>query len=139
MVMNRRSLINGTLFSGFAALAPDQQSRSSSQGNTDDAVVAKAIDDLNATLRHTAETSSELARIREQQRIFLKANQKFPDFIEIGIGVWESLFDWHVRHQQPLSVARNAEGRYTMSVTFSTLVLRPEMAENYVGIGMDSR
>jgi hypothetical protein len=81
----------------------------------------------------------ELARIRDQQRIFLNANQKFPDFIEIGIGIWENLLDWHVRHQQPLSVARNAEGRYTMAVAFSTLVLRSEMAENYVGIGMDSR
>ena len=137
--MNRRSLINGTLFSGWTAFAPGQQGRGSSQGNTDDAVVAKAIDDLNTTLRHAVETSPELARIREQQRIFLKTNQKFPDFIEVGVGIWESVFDWHIRHQQPLSVARNAEGRYTMAVAFSTLVLRSEMAENYVGIGMDLR
>jgi hypothetical protein len=77
--------------------------------------------------------------VQKQQRIFLKANQKYPDFIEVGVAIWENVFDWHVRHQQPLSVSRNAEGRYTMAVAFSTLILRPEMAESYVGVGMDVR
>jgi hypothetical protein len=139
VVIDRRSVLNGTLFSGLAALSPAAQSRSSSQSANDDAVVAKAIDDLNATVRRTLETSPELARLREQQRVFLRANQKFPDFIEVGIAVWESIFDWHVRHQQPLSVARSAEGRYIMAVAFTTLILRPELAENYVGPGMDAR
>ena len=139
MVVDRRSLLNGTLFSGLAALAPAQQSRSSPQDSRDEAAVAKAIDDLNTTIQHTFEISPELARIRQQQRIFLKANQKFPDFIEVGVGVWESVVDWHIRHQQPLSVSRGAEGRYIMTVAFTTLILRPELSENYVGIGMDSR
>jgi hypothetical protein len=139
MMVNRRSLINGTLFSGLATLAPDAQSRGGAQTTADEAAVAKAIDDLNSTVRRAVETSPELARIRDQQRTFLKANQKFPDFIEIGIGVWENVVDWHIRHQQPLSVSRSGEGRYIMAVAFTTLVLRPELSENYVGIGMDSR
>ena len=56
----------------------------------------------------------------------------------MGIGVWENVFDWHIRHQQPLSVSRNAEGRYILGVAFTTLVLRPELSENYVGPGMDT-
>ena len=76
--------------------------------------------------RDDQNVSPELAHIREQQRVFLRANQKFPDFIEIGINVWESVYDWHVRHQQPLSISRNAEGRYTMMVALTTLVLRPD-------------
>jgi hypothetical protein len=139
MMVNRRSLINGTLFSSLATLAPDAQSRGGAQTTADEAAVAKAIDDLNSTVRRAVETSPELARIRDQQRTFLKANQKFPDFIEIGIGVWENVVDWHIRHQQPLSVSRSGEGRYIMAVAFTTLVLRPELSENYVGIGMDSR
>jgi hypothetical protein len=138
MVTDRRSLINGTLFSGFAALGSAPQSRSGSSGDADTAS-AKAVSELNDTIRRAVQTSPELARIREQQRIFLKANQKFPDVIEVGIGVWESVFDWHVRHQRPLSVSTNAEGRYTMAGAFSTLVLRPELSENYVGVGMDAR
>jgi len=139
MVVDRRSLLNGTLFSGLAALTPVQQSRNSSPDARDDVVIARAVNDLTAMVQQAVATSPELARIREQQRVFLRANQKFPDFIEVGITVWESVFDWHIRHQQPLSVSRNAENRYIMAVAFTTLVLRPELQENYVGIGMDSR
>jgi hypothetical protein len=139
MNVDRRALINGAMFSGLAALTPVQQSRNSSQDNRDDALVAKAINDLNTTVQHAVQTSPELGRIREQQRTFLRANQKFPDFIEVGVGVWESVVDWHIRHQQPLSVSRSAEGRYIMTVAFTTLILRPELSENYVGPGMDAR
>lgn len=137
-MVNRRSVINGGLLAGFAAIVPGQQTRSAAQTDADSAV-AKAIADLNGTIQRGMETSPELARIREQQRTFLKANQKFPDFIEVGINVWESVSDWHIRHQQPLSVTRTAEGRYAMTVGFTTLLLRPDFIENYVGLGMDAR
>jgi len=130
--------MNGGFLTGIAALVePQQSSRSGSQG--DDAIVARAIYDLNDTLRRTLDTSRELVRIREQQRIYLRAAQKFPDFIEVGIAVWESVYDWHVRHQLPLSLSRNADGRYAMTVAFTTLVLRPDASENYVGAGVDAR
>jgi len=95
MVVDRRSLLNGTLLSGLAAFAPAQQSRSTSQDNRDDLAVARAINDLNATVQHAAQTSPELARIRDQQRVFLRANQKFPDFIEVGIGEPRRIGDRH--------------------------------------------
>src|SRR4029450_9532670 len=135
MVGDRRSLPNGTLFSGLAALTPVQQSRSGSPDNRDDLAVAQAINDLNTTVQHAVQTSPELARIRDQQHIFLKANQKFPDFIEVGVGVWESVVDWHIRHQQPLSVSRSAEGRYIMAVGVTTLILRPAVWANYLRPG----
>jgi len=135
--MERRNVINGGLFAGLAALVP-AQSRSTSQ-RTDDSDVAKAIADLKDTITQAIQTSPELSRIRDQQRIYLKANQKFPDFIEVGIAVWESIYDWHVRHQQPLAVTRTAEGRYAMTVTFTTLLLRPDFVENYLGTGFDLR
>ena len=136
-MFNRRNMINGSLLAGFAAFAPgQQQSRSTSQSNDDPAVV-KAISELNDTIQRGLDVSPELSRIREQQRIYLRANQKFPDFIEVGITVWESVYDWHVRHQQPLSVTRTAEGRYAMTIAFTTLLLRPDFVENYVGMGLD--
>jgi hypothetical protein len=139
MVVDRRSLLNGTLFSGLAALTPAQQSRSSSQDNGDDLAVAKAINDLTTTVQRAVQTSPELARIRDQQHTFLKANQKFPDFIEVGLSVWEGVVDWHVRHQQSFSMSRSAEGRYIMAIGFTTLILRPDLSDNYVGPGMDAR
>jgi len=138
-MLDRRSVINGSLFAGLAAFTPAPQARTTSSSTADEAVVAKAVEDLNGTIEKLLDVSPELARIREQQRIFLRANQKFPDFIEIGIGVWESVYDWHVRHQQPLAMSQNAEGRYTMTVALTTLVLRPEVDANYVGNGLDAR
>ena len=58
MELNRRSLLNGTLFSGFAALSPDGQGRSSSQDySRDDAIIARAINELTTTVQHAAVTS----------------------------------------------------------------------------------
>jgi len=137
-MIDRRNVIHRSLFTGLAAFLPGQ-TRATSRANNDDPIVAKAISDLTNTIQKGIDVSSELARIREQQRIFLRANQKFPDIIEIGINVWESVYDWHVRHHQPLSVVRNPEGRYAMTVGFTTLILRPDYVENYVGVGMDMR
>jgi hypothetical protein len=47
--------------------------------------------------------------------------------------------DWPIRHQQPLSVSRSVDARYIMAVGFTTLILRPELSDNYVGPGMDTR
>ena len=59
--------------------------------------------------------------------------------MEVGSDVWESLYDWHVRHQQPMTAARTADGRYVMTVMFTTVILRPDQATNYVGYGFDAR
>jgi hypothetical protein len=49
------------------------------------------------------------------------------------------VYDWHVRHQQPITATRTADGRYVMTVMFTTLILRPEQAGSYVGYGFDAR
>jgi hypothetical protein len=136
-MMERRNLVGGGLLASAAALLTASPT-ASAQRNDDDGVAA-AIADLQKTVERGLAVSPELTRIREQQRTFLKANQKFPDFIEIGIGVWENLYDWHVRHQQPLDVNRTGDGRYVMTVMFTTLVLRPEQDSTYVGFGFDAR
>ena len=112
--------------------------RSGSQ-QPDNEAVSSAITDLRQTIDRGLQVSPELARIREQQRIFLRANQKFPDYIEIGIAVWESICDWHVRHMLPLQITRTPDGRYSMAVMLTNLVLRPEQAETFVGFGFDLR
>ena len=101
--------------------------------------VARAVDQLKEVVQRAQSVSPELARIREQQRVFLRANHKFPDFMDVGINVWESVYDWHVRHQQPLAIGRTAEGRYVMTVMFTTLILRPEQDVHHVGFGFDAR
>ena len=136
--MERRNLVGGGLLASAAAVLAAAP-LPAAQRNNDDAEVASAIADLQSVVERSLAVSPELTRIRDQQRTFLKANQKFPDFIDVGIGVWENLYDWHVRHQQPLNVARTADGRYVMTVMFTTLILRPEQDNNYVSFGFDAR
>jgi hypothetical protein len=139
--MERRHLVSGGLLAGLAGAfgfpppaAGAQQRRDESDERT-----AAAVDELRKVVDRGLQVSPELARIREQQRIFMRANQKFPDYIEIGIGVWENVYDWHVRHQRPVLIGRTTDGRYTMTVMETLLLLRPEQAETFVGFGFDAR
>jgi hypothetical protein len=102
---------------------------------------AAAVDQLRAALERQATPALVLGSIpliRQQQRIFIRAHNKYPDFIEVGLGVWEDVYDWHVRYQQPISAARLADGRYVLSFMFTNLVLRPDQAVEYVGFGFDN-
>jgi hypothetical protein len=136
-MVKRRDVITGGLAAGATALAGS--SAEAAQQRDESARVADAINELRKTLDLRVQTSPELARIREQQRLFLRSNQKFPDFMEVGIGVWENVYDWHVRHQHPVNVFRLGDGRYAMTVIQTTLILRPDQAEGYVGYGFDGR
>ena len=136
--MQRRNLVGGGMLAGAAALLGDPKPAPGAQDD-DSGATARAIESLRASLERQLAISPELERIREQQRVFLKSNHKFPDFIEIGIDIWESVYDWHVRHQQPITATRTADGRYVMTVMFTTLILRPEQASSYVGYGFDAR
>jgi hypothetical protein len=135
-MVKRRHLITGGLAAGAAALG---SAPAAAAQRDDDLPVANAIGELRRALERSVEVSPELARIREQQRTFLKANQKFPDFIEVGIAVWDDVIDWHIRHQQPLNVTRLADGRYVLTVMQTTLILRPDQAENFIGFAFDAR
>jgi hypothetical protein len=81
-------------------------------------------------------THGILVEIRRQFGIFLKANQKYPDFCEIGPAVFTDLYDWHVRDQQPIEISR-VENRTAIRFMFTWMVLRPEQVDNFVGIPFD--
>jgi hypothetical protein len=105
--------------------------------------ISGSIDQLRKTFEGQFDQSYAalwrgIGRIRQQQRQWLRSTQKFPDFIEVGVDVWDNVHDWHVAHQQPLSMGRAADGRYTMMFMFTTLVLRPEQALDYIGFPFDA-
>jgi hypothetical protein len=139
--MDRRHLVSGGLLAGLAgafgfpsAAVGAQQRRDEGNDRT-----AAAVDELRKVVDRGLDVSAELAKIREQQRLFMRANQKFPDYIEVGLGVWYSVYDWYVRHQRAVTIGRTTDGRYTMPVMETLLLLRPEQAESLVGFGFDAR
>jgi hypothetical protein len=80
-----------------------------------------------------------LGLIRRNQRQFLKSNQKFPDYMEVGANVWDELVDWHVRTIRQVQITQRPDGRYTMPFLQTTMVLRVDYDDDQVGLGYDTR
>jgi hypothetical protein len=140
-MINRRKLVNGALVAGAATLAGAASTGAADQQTgMDDTRMARAVDDLRKLMEDELDPSrGVVAQIRAQQRTFILANQKFPDFIDVGLGVWERAHDWHIKYRQPLTVTRMSDGRYGMAFMFTTLVLRPEQTNSYVSYAYDLR
>jgi hypothetical protein len=134
--MERRDVVGGGLF-GLTALLGTAEPAAAQQ--RDDRETAAAVDRLRAAIEERLDSFPELNEIRTAQRTYLKANARYPEFIEIGLTIWDRMYDWHVRHQVQPAITRRDDGRYTMVFMFTTLVLRPEMMDNYVGFGFDGR
>ena len=148
-MLSRRDLITTGVVGGLApvaasteasasSLAPAEQQAPDRDGQRE---IARRIGEIQDVLRAEYQTSSLshgiIAKLRADMEQFLRANTKFPDFIEIGIGVFIEVYDWHVKHRQQLAVTRQGDGRYTMAFMFTTLILRPEQDRNYVGVPYD--
>jgi hypothetical protein len=139
-MMERRNLVGGGLVAGLTALlAPEADAAAAQRAGDDGEQVSRALGELRATIENNYNRPwRPIALIREQQRMWMIANHKYPDFIEVGLELWEALHDWHIRFQQPINMVRTSDGRYAMSFMFTTLILRPEMQPNYVGTPYDS-
>ena len=142
--MERRDLVSGGLVAGAVAImsaAGDAKAaQQTAQDNSRNAMETnRAVNDVRMLLeRHYDAPWVVVGQIRAQQAVWMRTTQKFPDFIEIGLTAWQSLYDWHVRYQQPINMSRGADGRYLMSFMFTTLVLRPDLDGNYVGPAFDN-
>jgi len=145
--MERRTLVGAGLLAGLGTLSASTVAASpagaaaAAAAADDDQLVAGALGELRRALQQQIDFEQApwraIGRVREQQRTYLRASQKYPDFIEVGLQVWDSVYDWHVATQQPLSVARLADGRYAMTFGFSTLVLRHDLDAGHIGFGFD--
>ena len=140
-MVERRDLLGGGLAAGLAAAfgaSPPEQARPDPTDTAAELKIAEAIDKLRVSIdRH--EEAPDVSLIRAQQRTFLKANQKFPDFIDVGIDVWERMHDWHVRNRQPLAIIRTNDGRYGMVFGVTTLLLMPQQVGAHISWGYDNR
>ena len=74
---------------------------------------------------------------REGPAVFFKNTGRFPDFIDVGFNVFQSVVDWLIAVQQPVTLSRVTDGRYSLNFIGSTIVLRGDFADNYVGQGYD--
>jgi hypothetical protein len=142
-MVERREMLGGGLLAGLAGAITTASTGAAGDAAVEDTseAAAGAVDRLRASLEREATpgtVSPSVAAIRQQQRTYIRSHDKYPDFIEVGLGVWEDIYDWHVRYRMPITAARLADGRYVLGFMFTNLILRPDQALDFVGFGFDN-
>ena len=143
-MIERRTVINKLAFGGaLAALAApaDVAAAGAEMDAADRAVISevlRAVTAIRTEIVHQA-TFWEITAIRERLRVFLRATGKFPDVIEAGIDVWQQVYDWHVRFQQPITLGRTSDGHQTVALMMTTVVMRADLSPDYLGMPYDNR
>ena len=142
---DRRAVLNRMAFGGmlWAFDAPARSEASPGDPPAQDPAadreaLARAVQGFRDEIAHQG-TFWEIAPVRDQFRTFLRTTGKFPDFIEVGSDVWQQVYDWHVRYGQPLAIGHTADGRYTIVLMQTTVILRPDLAPAFIGLPYDNR
>jgi hypothetical protein len=135
----RRRMVGATLTGGLLGLVSPASEAEAAQAS-DRAVedVVQALNQLHRALE-AQRSFAEIASVRQRQIDFLRANGKLPAFIEVGTDVWFGIHDWHIRQGLPIALDRDASGRYTITLTHTFVVLRPDLLPGYVGLPYDNR
>jgi len=134
-MFSRRDLITGSVFGSLSPALGAQ--RGSVPVNTDD--VESRLSEIRDALKGLGHLSlsSEISQVRDRQRTHFRINQKLPDHIDIGLQIWERLYDWHLENHLPLLVTRRTDGRMEMQVMMTALVLRSDVGDYFIGTPYD--
>jgi len=135
-MISRRDLLASSVGSGVL-IAPGNTGATATQ--SDDAQYFSAmISELREIRRAVSIDGTEaINTIRAAQRTYLKNSSRFPEFVDVGYDVFQSVIDWLIAVQQPVTINRLTDGRYTIVLFASTIVLRPDFPDGYVGQGYD--
>ncbi|MEZ5419354.1 MAG: hypothetical protein R2708_18725 [Vicinamibacterales bacterium] len=98
-----------------------------------------ALEATNANRGCSTGECGTATKIRDAFTLFFRSNQKFPDYLDVGVDVFYELYDWHVRNRQALNVTRLPDGRYGLGFMFTRLVLRPDVVPEFIGVPYDLR
>ena len=152
MVSRREALSAGIVGGLGAAMAPramagDAPSPASDGGGLQDnsaelGRIADQLRSIEAELRNQRDTSvnqrsDAVEALRRAMRPHFRANRRFPVYIEVGLGIWIGVYDWHVGTRQPLAVSELPDGRYTLRLMQTTLILRPDVEDGYISTPFD--
>ena len=134
-MLARRDLLGAGFFANLAGSSrfADTPEQISDRSATE---VVNALKDVGSAIDQPW-SFAELRPLRQRMTEFLHAQMKFPDFIDVGSDIWIMVYDWHVKHFQPLSLARDASGRYLLLFMQTTLVLHADAVPNYIGSPYD--
>jgi hypothetical protein len=136
IMIARRELLGSAVLGRTFGTAPAAMPQQVSERSIEE--VVKAIRDLRTSIE-AQDVFNDIAPLRVRLVEFLRAHMKFPDFIEVGTDMWIALYDWHVKHLQPIALGRDQSGRYTLTFMQTAVIMRPDMVQSYIGPPYDNR
>ena len=140
-MLARRRMLGTTLFGGL--LGATIPAAAEAGGQTSDRQVMEVVDalrEIRKALESQPQASfAEIAGVRQKQVDYLKATNKFPDFIDVGLDVWFAVHDWHIKHLQQMVLGRDSSGRYTITLLSTQLVMRPDLVPTFISAPYDNR
>jgi hypothetical protein len=143
-MISRRELLSAGMAGGFVSSADATPATSAvnTQDNSDELRrISNDIRGLDSSISRAwlsnAIVFGQAERVRTQFETYFRTNQKFPDFIDVGLAVFLDIYDWHIKNRQPLQITRGPDARYWLQFMFSTVILRGEHEPTYISIPYD--
>ena len=141
-MITRRDIVTGGILAGTLSVPAAAAAHMLPQQRDADEKAASLLAEIRDELKKqrpscNANDCPEIERIRSEQRTFLKGRGKFPDYLDVGVEVWDRVCDWHIEHQVPLQVTRMADGRYMLPFFQTMIVLRADIMNTFIGQGYD--
>lgn len=143
-MISRRELLTAGMAGSLASNADASAASAVTQSQSELDLLREIARNLQGVDRSVAQawlsnatTFGFVAKVRNTYELYFRSQQKFPDFVDIGIAVFMDVYDWHIKNRQPLQVTRGPDGRYWIQFMFTTLVLRAEHEPSYIGIPYD--
>ena len=105
------------------------------------AEVEKGIDELKATVERCLLGNSMdyggVGAVKAKLQEYVKVTGRFPEYCDIGLGIFYDVYDWHVRQQQQIQISRIADQRMAIQFMFTQLIVRWENPLTFVGTPFD--
>lgn len=139
-MISRREVITAGMFGSMAAPRPAaaeaQQADAQAIGGLTkklDEKFDELIASIDQGLRGNSLTFGSLGALKSKIESYTKTSGRFPEYCDIGLSVFYDVYDWHIRHQQPINIVRVTEQRVAIQFMFTQLVVRPENDLTYIG------
>lgn len=143
-MISRREIVTGAMWGSVSRAAAGGASPGADQ-SADALTVQKslvAIESALTTIRTTLQdglvnpgvAAGHVSRVREALTAFLRGSGRFPEFCDIGVDVFYDVYDWHIKHGQPIQLSRTPDNRLAIQFMFTQLVLRWENEPRFVGV-----
>lgn len=105
------------------------------------AQVEKSIDEMKATMERCLLGNSMdyggVGLVKAKLQEYVKVTGRFPEYCDIGLGIFYDVYDWHVRQQQQIQISRIADQRMAIQFMFTQLIVRWENPLTFVGTPFD--